>query len=314
MLPMKLRTIYEVARDAGKEWWHDKAMRLGAALAFYTALSLSPILLIAIAVSGLVFGEAAAQGQIVGEIRGLVGTQGADAIETMVANAWSPTAGIVAAIVGGITLLIGATGVFAELHDALNTVWDIEPPPGRGVWAFIRDRLLSLAMIVTLGFLLLVSLVINAALNAAVVYFDSVLPTNLDIVMQIVNLLVTYLVILLMFAMIFKFLPDVRLAWRDVWIGAAITAALFLVGKYLIGLYLGMGTVGSSYGAAGSFVVLLLWLYYSGLILFFGAELTQVCANRFGYGLAPAPGAHLMRHPDGAVQPQQAEAAHQLHR
>jgi membrane protein len=302
---MKLHAVYEVVRDAGASWWNHKAMRLGAALAFYTALSLAPILLIAIAVSGLVFGRAAAQGRIVGEMHGLVGEQGAKAIDAMVANAWSPTAGIVAAVVGVITLIIGATGVFAELHDALNTVWAIEPPAGRGVWAFIKERLLSLAMIVTLGFQLLVSLVINAALNAVATYFDQLLPTNLNIVLQIINFAITYLVILLMFAMIFKFLPDVRLAWRDVWIGAAITAALFMIGKYLIGLYLGTGTVGSSYGAAGSFVVLLLWLYYSALILFFGAELTQVVADRFGDGLAPAPGARLVRRrpdADGQVQ------------
>ena len=314
---MKLRTIYEVVRDAGAQWWNDKAPRLGAALAFYTALSLSPILLIAIGISGLVFGHDAAEGRIVEELGGLVGKDGAQAIETMVANAWSPTAGIVAAVVGGVTLLIGATGVFAELHDALNTVWDVQPPPGRGIWRLVKDRLLSLAMILSLGFLLLVTLVISAALNALAAYFTSLMPAYLNAVLQILNLLVTYIVILMMFALIFKFLPDVRLAWRDVWIGAAITAALFMIGKYLIGLYLGMGTVGSAYGAAGSFVVLLLWLYYSTQILLFGAELTQVIADRFGEGMAPVPGAHLMRHRD-APHAQTASAqttgpAHQLH-
>jgi membrane protein len=311
---MKLRTIYEVVRDAGAQWWNDKAPRLGAALAFYTALSLSPILLIAIGISGLVFGHAAAEGRIVEELAGLVGKDGAQAIETMVANAWSPTAGIVAAVVGAVTLLIGATGVFAELHDALNTVWDVQPPPGRGIWSLVKDRLLSLAMILTLGFLLLVTLVISAALNALAAYFTSLMPAYLNVVLQILNLLVTYIVILMMFALIFKFLPDVRLAWRDVWSGAAITAALFMVGKYLIGLYLGMGTVGSAYGAAGSFVVLLLWLYYSTQILLFGAELTQVIADRFGEGMAPVPGAHLMRHRDAQhAQAPTPGAAHQLH-
>jgi membrane protein len=321
---MKLRAIYEVARDAGVKWWNDKAPRLGAALAFYTALSLSPNLLIVIAVSGLVFGRAAAEGQIEEEIRGLVGSQGAEAIETMVAHAWSPTAGIIAAVIGVITLIIGATGVFAELHDALNTIWGIAPPASRGVWSLLKDRLLSLAMIVSLGFLLLVSLVVNAALAAAATYFTSLLPTNLNVVLQIFNLLVTYVAILMMFALIFKFLPDVRLAWRDVWIGSAITAALFMVGKYLIGLYLGMGTVGSAYGAAGSFVVLLLWLYYSTLIMLFGAELTQIYANRFGSGLAPAPGAHGVHHDtDAKDRPQPPtphvsgpprQAAHELQR
>jgi membrane protein len=293
---MTLRSVYELVRDAGLAWWNHKAPRLGAALAFYTALSLSPILLIVIAVSGLVFGEEAAQGQIVDQLSGLVGTEGGKAIEAMVANAWSPTTNVIAVIVGVITLLVGATGVFAELQDALNTIWDVEPPAGNGVWVFLKDRLLSLAMILSLGFLLLVSLVVSAALSALTIWFGSLVPAHWQVVMHAANLILTFGVTVTMFALIFKFLPDVRLAWSDVWIGAAITAVLFMVGKYLIGLYLGMGAVGSAYGAAGSFVVLLLWIYYSTLILLFGAEFTQLYANRFGYGLAPAPGAmHLKR-------------------
>jgi membrane protein len=289
---MHLRTAYELVRDAGVSWWNHKAPTLGAALAFYTALSLSPILLIVIAISGLVFGREAAQGEIVGQLRGLVGTQGGEAIETMLAHAWEPTANIVALVVGIITLLVGATGVFAQLHDALNTIWEIKPRSGGGVLYLLKDHLLSFAMILGLGFLLLVSLVINAGLAGLTTYAGNIMPANWSVVLQICNFIVTYGVTLTMFALIFKFLPDAHITWRDVWIGAAITALLFISGNYLIGLYLGMGAVGSSYGAAGSFVVLLLWLYYSTQILLFGAELTQAYANRLGFGVVPADGAH----------------------
>jgi len=311
---MRMRTTYDLLRDAGLAWWNRKAPRLGAALAFYTALSLSPILLIVISVSGLVFGEQAAQGQIVGQIRGLVGDEGAKAIEAMVANAWSPTTNLVAAAVGIATLLIGATGVFAQLQDALNTIWEVEPPPGNGIWVFLRDRLLSLAMILSLGFLLLVSLVVNAGLTAATTYFGSLMPANWNVVLQLLNLLLTFGVTLTMFALIFKFLPDVRLAWADVWVGASITAVLFMVGKYLIGLYLGMGAVGSSYGAAGSFVVLLLWIYYSTQILLFGAAFTQLYADHVGYGLAPVGGATMTRPTSTSPARSRTAAAHDLQR
>jgi len=294
---MIVKSIYALVRDAGIAWWNHKAPRLGAALAFYTALSLSPILLIVIAICGMVFGDQAAEGQIVEQIRGLVGEEGGKAIEAMVANAASPTAGIVAAIVGIGTLLIGATGVFVELQDALDTIWDVEPPPGNGVVAFFKERLLSLALILSLGFLLLVSLAINAALSAVVAWSSNLLPANWSVGLQAANLLLTFGVTLTMFALIFKYLPDVRIAWSDVWIGASITAVLFVAGKYLIGLYLGMGAVSSSFGAAGSFVVLLLWIYYSTQILLFGAAFTQVYANRLGQGIAPAPGANAIRLP-----------------
>src|SRR5205085_10735727 len=210
-------------------------------------------------------------------------------------------------------------GVFAELQDALNTVWKVPPRARGGILLVVKDRFLSLAMILCMGFLLLVSLVIHAGLEAMGTWFAGIVPANWSFVLQAINLLLTFGVTLVMFAMIFKFLPDVRIAWSDVWVGSAITAVLFNVGKYLIGLYLGMGAVGSSYGAAGSFVVLLLWLYYSTQIMLFGAELTQVYANRFGDGLAPAHGAQLVprRNAAAAPQPETAqppEAAHELHR
>ncbi len=304
---MRTRTIYEVVRDAGMKWWDDRAMRMGAALAFYTALSLSPILLIIIAVSGLVFGEQAAQHQIYGQIQDLVGREGAQAVEATLQNAWSPTENIVATIVGLVMLLFAATGVVAELQDDLNIIWGVQPRSGGGVLYFLKDRVLSLAMILALGFLLLVSLVINAALTAISTYFTNLLPANWEVVLHLSNLLLTVGVTFLLFALIFKFLPQVNIRWVDVLIGAVITAALFMVGKYLIALYLGTSAVGSSYGAAGSFVVLLLWLYYSTLILLFGAELTQVYAERFGHGASPAAGAVAL--PKPAVGPAPAPAS-----
>jgi membrane protein len=307
---MNLKAAYELVRDAGMEWWDDKAPSLGAALAFYTALSLSPILLIVIGVCGLVFGQDAAQGQIVAQLRDLIGEQGAQAIEAMIANAWSPASGIIALIVGIVTLLIGATGVFAQLQDSLNTVWEVPPRSGTGILLLFKERLLSLAMILSLGFLLLVSLVVNAALSALGTYCAGLVPGGWTILLHVVNFLLTFGVTLVMFALIFKLLPDARIAWSDVWVGSAITALLFMVGKYLIGIYLGASAVGSSYGAAGSFVVLMLWLYYSTQILLFGAEFTQVYANRFGHGLEPAAHESAVPRPAAAA----GQAARDLHR
>jgi membrane protein len=198
---------------------------------------------------------------------------------------------VTAIVVGVVTLLVGATGVFAQLQDALNTVWKAEPLSTYGVWGFLKDRLLSLSMILGLGFLLLVSLVLNAGLSALGTYAAGLFPTNWTVILHVFNLLLTFGVTLTMFAMIFKFLPAVKVAWPDVWAGAGMTAVLFIVGKYLIGLYLGMTAVGSSYGAAGSFVVLLLWIYYSTQILLFGAEFTQVYATRVGHGFSASPSA-----------------------
>lgn len=285
---MAAKAVYALVRDAGMKWWDDRAPRMGAALAFYTTLSLSPILLIVIAVSGLVFGEQAARHEVFGQVRSMVGREGAAAVEATLAHAWSPTANIIATIVGLVTLLVAATGVFVELQDDLNIVWGVQPRPGHGLRAFLLDRLLSMAMILALGFLLLVSLVVNAGLSAMATYFTGLFPEGWAVVLQVVNLVLTFGVTFLLFALIFKFLPDVRIRWADVLVGAGITAALFMIGKYLIGVYLGTAGVGSSYGAAGSFVILLLWMYYSTQILFFGAELTQVYADRYGHGLTPS--------------------------
>lgn len=278
------RAAYETARDAVKQFLADKAPRLGAALAFYTTLSLSPLLLVVIAIAGLVLDQAAAQARVVDQIRDLVGADGAKAVEAMLASASSPHGGALAIAVGVAVLVVGATGVFAQLQDALNTIWGVEPKTHSGFRAMLQDRLLSFAAVCGLAFLLLVSLVFSAALHT----LSGVFGKEPTVFLQVLDVLVSYLLTTAMFAMIFKLLPAVRPAWSDVWAGAGVTGALFLLGKFLIGLYLGRAAVGSAYGAAGSFVVLLVWVYYSTQILLFGAELTRVFANRFGSGLGAA--------------------------
>jgi membrane protein len=272
------------------DWYNDKAPELGAALAFYTALSIAPLLVIVLTIAAFVFGQEAASGEIVSQMRSMVGEDGAKAISDMIANANKPTQGTVATVLSVITLLFGASGVFGELQSALNTIWGVQPKPGRGLWGVIRDRFMSFAMVLGVAFLLLVSLVISAVL-AAMGTLLSQLPDSFHWIAQVLNMGVSFLVVTLLFAMIFRVLPDVKISWWDVWLGAIVTAALFTVGKTGIGLYLGHSAMASSYGVAGSFVVLLVWVYYSAQILYFGAELTKVYANRFGSKLAPADNA-----------------------
>lgn len=281
---MNPRALWELLQEAGAEWLDDKAPRLGAALAYYTIFALAPLLLIVIAVAGFVFGEEAARGELFEQIRGLVGDQGAAAIETMLANANQRESSTLATIVGVAMLLIGAAGLFGQLQDALNTVWEVQPKAGRGIWGFVRDRFLSFTMVLGCAFLLLVSLVISAVLAALGSLFGD---WQTSFVGQIINIVISFGVITGLFAMIYRFLPDVQLAWKDVWLGAAITALLFTVGKWLIGLYLGHSTIGSTYGAAGSLAVLLVWLYYSAQIFLFGAELTKAYADRYGSRIVP---------------------------
>jgi membrane protein len=272
------------------EWSEDKVPQLGAALAFYSALSIAPLLVIALGVAAMFFGEDAARGELDNQIQSMVGEEGGKAIQDMVANANKPTTGTIATVLSVITLLFAASGVFGQLQDSLNTIWEVKPKPGRGIFGMLRDRFLSLAMVMGIAFLLLVSLLVSAVLATLGTVLDR-LPESLHWLSQGVNLVVSVGVITVLFAMMFKFLPDVKMAWRDVWLGAFITAVLFTLGKFAIGLYLGHSTMASSYGVAGSFVVLLVWVYYSAQILFLGAEFTQVYANRFGSRIRPAENA-----------------------
>jgi len=280
------RRLLDLFKQTASDWQEDKASRLAAALAYYTALSIAPLLVIVIAIAGLVFGADAARGAIMDQLGGLVGSESAATIQSMVESAARPRTGVLATIFGVIVLLFGATGVFGELQESMNTIWEVQPKPGRGLWTFIRQRFLSLSMVVGIAFLLLVALVVNAGLAALGSRLNEVVP-GMPIVWQVVGWVVTFLVISGLFAMIFKVLPDVKIRFRDVWIGAMITAAFFMVGKLLLGLYIAKADVASSYGAAGSVVVMLLWIYYSAQIFFFGAEFTQAYARMHGSRMEP---------------------------
>ena len=306
----KPRTLWHLIKEAAADWSHDRAPRLGAALAYYTVFSLVPFLVVVIALIGLVFGQEAAQSAILGQIGDLVGEQSAAAIKDMIQRADKPSTGLLATALAIVTLLVGASGVFGQLQDALNTVWGVEPKEGRGVWGFIKDRFLSFVAVLGTGFLLLVSLVLSSALSAAGKWFSGWLPLP-EAVLQSVNFAVSFVVITGLFALIFKVLPDAQVAWRDVWVGAALTAALFTIGKFALGLYLGKSNVGSAYGAAGSLVLVLLWVYYSAQIMLYGAEFTQVYANRLGERIVPAPDAKVIdpRKADAGRTPQEAAAA-----
>jgi membrane protein len=285
---MNLRRLWTLVEDTCVRWSEDNPFQSAAALAYYTLFSMAPLLLIAIAVAGLVFGREASQNQIIGAIKDLAGVQIAVAIEAIVESAAQrPDSGVFATAIGMIFLLLGAGGVVGQLQHSLNTIWRVVPKSGRGIMGFLQDRLLSYSMVLSVGFLLLVSLVISAVLTAVSGMVDGFLLIDAATA-HILDLIVSFAFITLLFAVIYKFVPDVRIAWRDVWFGAATTSLLFSVGKFLIGFYLGHSTVTSIYGAAGSLVTLLLWVYYSSLMFFFGAELTQVYATRYGSKVTPA--------------------------
>ena len=283
---MSIKTILALLKETFAEWNNDKASRLAAALAYYTVFSLAPLLIIAIAIAGAVFGEEAARGEIVTQIQGLVGKEGAQFIETAIENASKPEAGSIASIVSVVVLLFGASGLFAQLQDALNTIWEVQPKPNLGLWTIIRTRFLSFTMVLGVGFLLLVSLILSAALAGVVNFFGHFLP-GAGFLLQLANFILSFVVTTVLFGLIYKVLPDAKIAWSDVWIGAIITSLLFSVGRFLLGLYLGNSSFGSTYGAAGSVVIILAWVNYAAQILFFGAEFTQVYARRFGSQIVP---------------------------
>jgi membrane protein len=282
---MKLRVLWELLKETAAEWWKHNPQRLGASLAFYTMLSAAPLLVIVTAIAGFAFGRQAAQGELVGQIRDLIGREGADAVQTMLANAYQPTTGVLATVISLIVLLVGATGVFAELQDALNTIWDVQPKPNAGIWAMVKSRFLTFAMVLAVGFLLLVLLVVSAAVTALDEWIGD---GGSPVLWRGLSLLVSLGVITLLFALIYKILPDIDLAWRDVWVGALVTAVLFTLGKLLIGLYLGSSSMSTAYGAAGSLAVFLIWIYYSAQIFYFGAACTRVYSRRFRLRASPA--------------------------
>ena len=274
--------LWTVLKAAFAGWWNDNVPRMGAALAYYTLFSLAPILIVAIAIAGVVFGPEAVRGEIVGQIEGLVGRNGAQAVQAMLEGAGKPSSSVPATVIGIITFFLGATGAFLELQADLDAVWRVKPK-SRG--SFLRDllmqRFISFGLVLGLAFLLLTSLVVSTALAAVHTFMGNAFP-GVAVLWEALNVIVSLIVITLLFAMIYKVLPDVKLAWSDVWVGALVTAGLFTVGKFLIGFYIGTSAFSSTYGAAGSVIVVLLWVYYSSQIILLGAEFTRAYVDQFG--------------------------------
>jgi membrane protein len=292
---LNLKVIGGLFRETFTDWMDDKAPRLGAALAYYTVFSVAPLLIIATAVAGLVFGEQAAQGSVVHQIRGFIGERGAEAIQSILQSAHKPAIGTIVGLFGIVTLLFGASGVFGELQDALNTVWHV-PNRQRTIRECIQDRFPCYLMVLGIGFLLMVSLLLSAALAAVGKFVGGWLPVSENL-LHVFSLLLSFATSTLLFAMIFKILPQTRIAWRDVWVGAAVTAALFAIGKWAIGLYIGRSSVASAFGAAGSLVVVMVWVYYSAQIFLLGAEFTRAYAEAHGSRATDAARAEIRVQP-----------------
>ena len=297
---MKPVSFWPIIKNAAVWWWNDNIPHLGAAISYYTVFALAPILVVAIGIAGLAFGADAVRGEIVGQIGGLVGHSGALAVQSMLEGVSNRSSGIVATVIGVATLFLGATGLFLELQTALNTIWRVKPRTGAGLKGMVRQRIISFGLVIGVGFLLLTSLVVSAALAALDKFVGNRFPAYV-VVGQALNVVLSLGVITLLFAMIYKTLPDVRLEWRDVWAGAIVTAALFTIGKYVIGLYLGHSATASTYGAAGSVVVLLLWINYSSQIVLLGAEFTRAWVA--SCGVTPEPEPFAKKAPGAKVLP-----------
>lgn len=278
---MNFQRIFRLLKQTFQEWQQDKAPILAAALTYHTLFSIAPLFIIAVAIAGFVFGKSAAEGELVTQLENFMGPPVAETIEKLVLNISRPESGIIATLIGIATLFWGASNLFAQLKLALNIIWNVTAQPDRGIGGFIKDRLLSVGMVLGVGLVLLLLLVVSTVLTVVNQWLNNVLSTP-EGLWGLVDICISFGIVMLLFAGVYKFLPDVKIAWSDVWIGAAITAVLFTIGKSLIGLYLGNSGVGSAYGFAGSLVVLLLWINYSWQILFFGAEFTQIWANKYG--------------------------------
>ena len=291
---MQHKSVWQFLKTTINEWVEAEPFQLAAALSYYTLFSLAPLLLIAIGVAGFVFGREAAQNQIVESLQGMIGQDSAKTVQEMIeASNEKPKTGIISTIIGFVALLFGAGGVVGQLQTSLNKMWEVTPKPGQGIWGFLRQRFFSFAMVLAIGFLLLVSLVVTAVLSSFTGMLSSLLG-DATLIAHAVDILVSFGFVTLLFALIYKYVPDVEIEWRDVWVGAALTAILFTIGKYLIGLYIGTSGVSSTFGAAGSLITILVWVYYSSLIFFLGAEFTRVYATQYGSGVAPAENAQQM--------------------
>lgn len=278
-LKNRLKVLKEITFKTYNQFLDDKGFKMAAALSYYAAFSLGPLLIICISIAGFIFGEEAVRGELSSQITYLIGKEGAEMVEIIIKGASNLTTGFIAGIISLIFLVLGSLGVFIELQESLNIIWGVEPKPGRGIWGFLKTRVTSLSMVIATGFLMMISLIVNTIISLIYNIFDEYLGSFLPVT-EIINLVSSFIIITLLFAFIFKYLPDVIISWKYVWIGALITSILFSFGKYLIGIYLGNSSYSSTYGAAASFIILFIWIYYSGIILFFGAEFTQVYRSR----------------------------------
>jgi membrane protein len=285
-----MKELWDILRQTGKEFFDDKVPRLSAALAYYSIFSLAPLLLIAVSIAGVFFGDDAASGVLDDQLKSSMGDSAAKTVQEMLANTRKPSDNLLATLAGLVLLIIGAGGVFGQLQAALNTVWGIEPPKGRGLKGIIKDRFLSFSMVLGIGFLLLTSLALSAFLQGASDLVARILPLH-PIFWNVLSATLSFAVVTTLFAAILKILPDAEIGWRDVFEGALFTSILFTIGKFALGWYLGREATSSSYGSAGSLVLILLWVYYSSTILLVGAEFTQVRANMRGRRISPSTGA-----------------------
>lgn len=284
---LTLKGIWEILKDAGTGFMDDKVLKLSGSLAYLTVFSIGPLIIVIIFIADLVWGRAAIEGTIYNQLKGLLGPDASIQIQDIIKNAAISNKGTLAAIIGIIALLFSSTAVFAEIQDSINTIWNLKPKPKKGWLKMLMNRLLSFSIIVSLGFLLLVSLIINGLIEAMSQRLILLFPDIALAVVYVINLTVTFAVISFLFAIIFKVLPDAKIWWKDVLTGAMVTAVLFMLGKFAITFYIGSSNVNSTYGAAGSLVILLLWVYYSSVILYFGAEFTKAYAAKFGHQIHP---------------------------
>jgi membrane protein len=287
---MNFKEFSQLLKQTAAGWQADNAPRLAASLAYYALFSLAPAIIVAVAVAGLFLGQEAVEGRLFRQIEGAMGAQGAEAVQTLLASINQPGTNVIMAIVGTAIVFYGASNLFGQLGEALNTVWDVAPNPEQGVMAFIKNRLSAFAMVITVGLLLIISLLVSTAVTVIGEYFTHLTPRLAQYIplLRLADLLLSFLLITLLAAAIYKLLPNVTIAWRDVWVGAAVTSLLFTVSKFLIGLYLGRAGIASAYGAAGSLIILMLWIYYGAQIFLFGAEFTYVYANTHGSHIQPS--------------------------
>ena len=309
--PFTLQNVKDtgkILKNAFTGFIDDRALKLSAALSYYTIFSLAPLLLLMISLAGVFFGRDAIQGHVFGEINGLIGNEAAAQIQDIIKHMELSGKTNLAIIIGAVTLIVGATSVFAEIQDSINIIWKVKAKPKRGWLKILKDRLLSSSLIVGLGFLLIVSLMVNGVLLALNDVFKSYFPEVTVLVFHAINIVISFGVITLLFGVIFKVLPDVEIAWKDVRVGAFFTACLFMFGRYIIGLYIETTSTGSAYGAAGSLIIILVWVYYTAAILYFGAEFTRAYAEHIGAKIRPASYAvyveqNEIEHNNGVIPP-----------